>query len=166
MSTYILDANVFIQAKNISYPFDIFPVFWEWLDQEQVKGRVGSIRSICEELITGNDELADWAKARKDSGWFTNIDDVQTQQCYAQIAEWSVDPLQNFKPSAYQEFLQVGDSWLVAKALATKSVVVTHETYDQKCRSRIKIPNVCKAFGIEYINIIELFRKTGAKFGI
>ena len=31
MTTYLLDANVFIQAKNQYYGFDIVPAFWAWL---------------------------------------------------------------------------------------------------------------------------------------
>jgi Domain of unknown function (DUF4411) len=27
---YLLDANVFIQAKNLHYGFDFCPAFWEW----------------------------------------------------------------------------------------------------------------------------------------
>ena len=28
---YVLDANVFIQAKNLHYGLDFCPAFWEWL---------------------------------------------------------------------------------------------------------------------------------------
>jgi len=166
MSKYILDANVFIEAKNRAYPFDIFPVFWDWLDLEQAKGHIVSIHPIYDELTKGNDELAEWIKSRKDSGWFLKVDDEQTQQCYAKIAEWAVDPLQKFTQPAQEEFLSVGDSWLVAKALAMGSIIVTHERFDQNCKRRILIPNVCQALGIEYITTIDLFRKTGAKFNI
>lgn len=29
---YLLDANVFIEAKNRYYGFDLAPGFWDWLD--------------------------------------------------------------------------------------------------------------------------------------
>lgn len=29
---FLLDANVFIEAKNRYYGFDICPGFWRWLD--------------------------------------------------------------------------------------------------------------------------------------
>jgi hypothetical protein len=29
---FLLDSNVFIQAKNFYYGFDICPGFWKWLD--------------------------------------------------------------------------------------------------------------------------------------
>ena len=28
---YLLDANVFIAAKNLHYGFDFCPAFWDWL---------------------------------------------------------------------------------------------------------------------------------------
>ncbi len=28
---YLLDADVFIRAKNLHYGFDFCPAFWEWL---------------------------------------------------------------------------------------------------------------------------------------
>ena len=28
---YLLDANVFISAKNLHYGFDFCPAFWDWL---------------------------------------------------------------------------------------------------------------------------------------
>ena len=34
--TYLLDANIFIQAKNLYYNFDICPAFWDWLDRENI----------------------------------------------------------------------------------------------------------------------------------
>jgi hypothetical protein len=28
---YLLDSNVFIQAKNLHYGFDFCPAFWDWI---------------------------------------------------------------------------------------------------------------------------------------
>jgi uncharacterized protein DUF4411 len=30
---YLLDTDVFIQAKNLHYAFDVCPGFWSWLDR-------------------------------------------------------------------------------------------------------------------------------------
>jgi len=38
--TYLLDANVFIQAKNLHYGLDFCPAFWEWLLDNNAPGRV------------------------------------------------------------------------------------------------------------------------------
>ena len=61
---YLLDTNVFIEAKNSHYGFDFCPAFWDWLDAANTKGLVFSIEKVRDELIAGDDELAEWAKAR------------------------------------------------------------------------------------------------------
>ena len=38
--TYLLDANVFIQAKNLHYGLDFCPAFWEWLAEKNAAGTV------------------------------------------------------------------------------------------------------------------------------
>lgn len=55
---YLLDANVFIQAKNLHYGLDFCPGFWEWLDQAAASGRVASTREVFDELLAGDDELS------------------------------------------------------------------------------------------------------------
>lgn len=166
MSLYILDANVFIEAKRYTYPFDVFPGFWEWLDQEYEKKNLLSIKPIYDELTAGDDDLSQWTKERKDTDWFVKVDDEETQKNYSKIASWAVDPANNFKNTAYEDFLNVADSWIVAKAISENATVVTHEVYQENCKKRILIPNVCRAFGVPYINTIELIRKTGARFGL
>lgn len=59
---YLLDANVFIQAKNLHYGLDFCPAFWEWLVQENGNGKVLSVGQVGDELLAGDDELAEWAK--------------------------------------------------------------------------------------------------------
>ena len=40
---YLLDSDVFIQAKNLHYGFDFCPAFWEWLVQKHASGVIFSI---------------------------------------------------------------------------------------------------------------------------
>lgn len=64
---YVLDANVFIAAKNLHYGFDFCPAFWDWLVQQNNAGRVFSIEKVGDELQAVDDELSTWAAARGDS---------------------------------------------------------------------------------------------------
>lgn len=64
MTTYLLDANVFIQAKNLHYGFDFCPAFWDWLDEQNNAARVFSIERVKDEILAGDDELAAWARQR------------------------------------------------------------------------------------------------------
>ena len=59
---YLLDANVFISAKDLHYGFDFCPAFWDWLIKENLAGKVYSIERVGDELVAGDDELADWAR--------------------------------------------------------------------------------------------------------
>lgn len=53
MTTYLVDENVFIQAKNLHYGFDFCPAFWDWLMEENRAGTVASIEKVADELYTG-----------------------------------------------------------------------------------------------------------------
>lgn len=61
---YLLDANVFIQAKNLHYGLDFCPAFWEWLVTKNDAQQVFSIEKVGDEIDAGDDELSEWAKAR------------------------------------------------------------------------------------------------------
>ena len=55
--SYLLDANVFIQAKNLHYGLDFCPAFWQWLIDGHADGRVFSIDKVADEIAAGADEL-------------------------------------------------------------------------------------------------------------
>ena len=50
MTRFLLDTNIFIQAKNLHYGFDFCPAFWEWLISQNATGRVASIDKVGDEL--------------------------------------------------------------------------------------------------------------------
>ena len=62
--SYLLDANVFIQAKNLHYGFDFCPAFWDWLIQNNDAKKVFSVEKVGDEVLAIADELADWANDR------------------------------------------------------------------------------------------------------
>ncbi len=70
MTTYLLDSNVFIQAKNLHYGFDFCPAFWDWMIRLNADGRVASIEKVGDELQAGDDLLAEWAGERGE-GFFS-----------------------------------------------------------------------------------------------
>ena len=43
---YLLDSNVFIQAKNLHYGLDFCPAFWDWLIEQNNEKKVFSIESF------------------------------------------------------------------------------------------------------------------------
>ena len=159
MTTYLLDSNVFIQAKNDHYGFDFVPGFWEWLIKENQAGSVASIEKVRDELRAGKDDLSEWAKQR-DDGFFLTPDSAVVQ-ALSQVSNWSGN--QVYKAAAVATFLKVADYWLVAHALAYNCVVVTHETSDNTLM-KIKIPNACVGLGLRCINPYQMLRQERARF--
>jgi predicted nucleic acid-binding protein len=156
---YLLDANVFIQAKNLHYGFDICPAFWEWLDREHAAKSVFSVEKVGDELVAGADELADWAQARKTS--FFVQPDAPVLGALATVAAWVTN--NGYDPAAVNTFLQVADYYLVAHALAHGLTVVTHEKPADSVR-KIKIPNVCIGVGVKAMTPFEMLRVERARF--
>jgi hypothetical protein len=58
--SYLLDANVFIQAKNLHYGLDFCPAFWDWLIEKNKLNEVFSIEKIGDKIDAGQDELSVW----------------------------------------------------------------------------------------------------------
>lgn len=110
---YLLDANIFIQAKNLHYGMDFCPAFWEWLIQAHQAKKVHSIEKVGDELLAGSDALATWAANR--GARFFLPPDAQTIASLTQVAEWT--RRQNYRPGAVSAFLQDADYYLTAFAL-------------------------------------------------
>ena len=159
MTRYVLDTNIFIQAKNLHYGFDFCPAFWDWLIEQNVGGRVASIDKVGDELQAGGDELSDWAKARG-SAFFLPPDDPVIP-ALTRVSAWTT--AQTYEPAAIATFLQVADYWLVAHALAHGLTLVTHEVPAESVR-KIKIPNACIGLGIPCISPYEMLRRERARF--
>ncbi len=143
---YLLDSNVFIQAKNLYYGLDYCPAFWDWLVAENASGRVFSIEKVGDELEAGSDELATWAGARGD-GFFLRPTNTDIAALGA-VGTW-VTTGQRYEAAAVGTFFQVADYYLIGYALARQHVVVTHEIPSTSAR-KIKIPNVCVGLGIKF----------------
>ncbi|HZQ86071.1 MAG TPA: DUF4411 family protein [Acidimicrobiales bacterium] len=157
---YLLDANIFIQAKKLHYGFDFCPAFWEWLDARNADGTVFSIEKVRDELVAGNDDLSTWAAARGAS-FFVPPDNTTTPSLAA-VSSWAGSG--NYEPAAVSTFLQSGaDYYLVAQALALSHVVVTHEIPSTSTR-RIKIPDACLGVGVKVMSPYEMLRSERARF--
>jgi hypothetical protein len=157
--SYLLDANVFIQAKNLHYGFDFCPAFWDWLLEANRQKRVFSIEKVGDEIEAGSDELASWAAALGEE--FFVKPDPALVQALASVSTWVMN--QGFEAAAINTFLQVADYYLVAHALAHKHTVVTHEVASSSTR-KIKIPTVSIGLGLKCMTPFEMLRHERARF--
>ena len=157
--SYLLDANVFIQAKNLHYGLDFCPAFWDWLIDKGNTGLVFSIDKIAGEIDAGTDELTDWVK-QSGGHLFRNTDATIATQ-FGVVSAWITS--QQYEPSAVSIFLQTADYYLVAHALAGKHTIITHEVVANSIK-RIKIPNVCVGLGVRFMTPYEMLRREKARF--
>jgi hypothetical protein len=160
---YVLDANVFIQAHQAHYGFDICPGFWRALIHQHAARRVFSIDKVKDELLAGNDELSNWARARAPATFFKGTTDQAVINAFTAMVNWVQGEAQ-FTADAKAEFARVADGWIVAYAQVNGHVVVTHEEYSPLVRRRVPIPNVCRQFGVEYRNTVEILRDLKVRF--
>jgi hypothetical protein len=156
---YLLDANVFMAAKNLHYGMDFCPAFWDWLIHENKAGKVFSIEKVGDEIEAGKDELSEWAEGRGE-GFFLPPDEA-TLRSFAAVTAWVQG--QTYEASAISTFLQKADYYLVAQAHAGENTVVTHEVPAASPR-KIKIPDVCIGMRIKCMSPYEMLRRERARF--
>jgi len=157
--SYLLDANVFIQAKNLHYGLDFCPAFWDWLILKNLESEVFSIEKVGDEIEAGADELATWAAGRGES--FFLKPEASILSALSKVSNWASS--QNYEPAAVNIFLLGADYYLVASALAYGYTVVTHEVASTSTK-KIKIPDACISLNVKCITPFDMLRQVHARF--
>ena len=154
---YLLDSNVFIEAKDRYYGFTFHPGFWKWLDHAHAKGSILSIKQVRDELMGREDRLSLWCKPRKSI--FVDTSDAKTYESLQLLATWVN---QNYQPSAQAKFFADADFVLVGFAHAHNHTIVTIEkaAYGQD----VKIPNACKEMDVPVITPFAMLAAEKVKF--
>ena len=67
-------------------------------------------------------------------------------------------------PAAKAAFAARADGWLIAYAKAHSLVIATDEAPNPAIKRRVPIPDVCNAFGVNYIGTFDMLRALGASF--
>lgn len=160
---FILDSDTFIRAKRTHYPFDFAMPFWNALLRYGKEGIICSIDKVYNEITYGNDELSEWIISFKESIILTETNEILSN--YSKLINW-VAQNEQYNQNAKDEFYdsERADAWLLATALTYNKTIVTHEVFNQSITKRVPIPNVCKAFNIQYIDIYQMLRDLNFTF--
>ncbi|MGA8654678.1 MAG: DUF4411 family protein [Chthoniobacterales bacterium] len=160
---YVIDSNVLIAAHRGYYGFLICPGFWECLLRQHQAGRVLSIDRVRAEIVEG-DELSEWVDDSVPSSFFASTQNPTVAQTFAAIVQW-VQGESQFNRPAKAEFARVADGWLAAYTQTrTDHVLVTLEVHNADAKSRVPLPNICRQFGVPYIDTFTMLRDLGASF--
>jgi hypothetical protein len=159
---FVLDTNVFIEAHRRYYAFDICPGYWAALIAHHGGNRLCSIDRVRNELLALADALSQWAQQLPGS-FFEGTSDPSVTAWFGRIVAW-VQAQPQFFPAAKAAFAAGADGWLIAYAKAQGLVIATNEVPNPAIKRRVPIPDVCNAFGVNYIQTFDMLRALGASF--
>lgn len=154
----LMDADVFISAKNRYYAFDICPGFWDSLVYHLGVGNVRSIDKVRNELLAGRptEDLYQWVK-NLPTQCFLDTTQVDVVNVYADIMRWVQQNPQYFD-RAKAKFATEADGWLVAYGVAHGGTVVTNEQPRPESRNRVPLPDICSQFGVAHKDTFEMLK--------
>jgi hypothetical protein len=163
--TYVLDSNIFIEAKQRYYAFDVCPGFWDALVWQHGQGRIVSVDRVKNELEGFADDLSTWITTTMPGACFFDTDMDVVTEAYAEAIAWVMGQAQ-FSEAAKAEFADAenADAWVIAFAKAMDATVVTHEKANPDIRRKVPIPNVCDALGVPYVDTFEMLRALQTRF--
>lgn len=155
---YLLDSNIFIQAKNREYGFEFCPAFWDFIIIENQNNNIFSIDKVKDELDQGGDELSIWAKEHKNIFLPSNIEILP----FFDTINNSLIKLK-YTQGARNDFMQVADYYLIAHALHKQCAIITHEV-PKNTLKKVQIPNICLDLNIKFMNIYDLLKTEKPQF--
>jgi hypothetical protein len=160
---YVIDTSSLIELKK--FPEDVFPSLWKNIETLIASGFIISHREVLKELSYQDDSLKRWAQKQKK--FFKELDAYQIKIVKEILRKYpSLAKSEGESPSA--------DPFVIALAIELerdpqktldpsfkKRVVVSEERLRG---TRVRIPFVCREYGIECITMIEMCRSEGWKF--
>jgi hypothetical protein len=162
---YMLDADVFITAKNRYYAFRICPGFWASVIHHHRAGRLFSIDRVRNELLVGRktEDLVLWVTNDLPDTFFLGVDDDAVTTMYTEVMMFVQRSPQYFD-YAKAKFATGADGWLVAYAKVHGAIVVTNEERRPEARREIKLPDVCDNFDVPYTDTFRMLENLAVRF--
>ena len=152
---YLLDANTLIRANADYYPIERIPRFWDWLIECGNAGRVKIPNEIADEVTAGRDDVADWLKGEDAKAALRLGERVDVASLRHVVANGYAHDLDA------TEMQKIGkDPFLVAYAFsnAGRTVVTKELPKPSKQRANRKVPDVCDACGVTWMNDFAFYR--------
>ncbi len=151
---YCIDTSALLDGWVRYYPRDVFPTLWDKLEKMIAGGRLVAPDEVLKELSKNDDDLHKWARLQ--GGLFYPLED-DIQIATAEILATFPKLVNNERNRS------IADPFVIAVAKARKLFVVTGEKRKGN-PSRPKIPDVCDAYGIKCLTLLELMKNEGWKF--
>ena len=155
---YWLDSHVLMEAHRRYYSFDIAPGFWSAIEAHTKAGALRSPRNVLREIEESKDELTTWARGEGRDLFVEAAKDEQ--QAVGDISQYVLD---NYPTAEAHAFLAKADPWVIGHALIDKGIVITQETKVTSISKKVKIPNVCDHFKVDWFDTFALLKRLKVK---
>jgi hypothetical protein len=154
---YCIDTSFLLDAWRRKYPPDHFPPFWQYIDSIVSRGEMKSPEEVLEDLKKKDDDVYRWAKDREEL-LFVPIDNNSQQEVRSILERFENLIKQRTGRSS-------SDPWVIALAKLNAATVITTEGASTSPNPlKPKIPDVCTALGIKYIDTLQFIRQEGIIF--
>lgn len=146
---YCIDTSALIDLWRRHYAPDVFKSVWEKIEHLIYNQELISPIEVLKELSKRDDELLNWIKKKDIRKMFKVLDNEQT--------EWVYEIMRRFPPLVDTlASTPIADPFVVALALSKGYSVITSETTK---KGKVKIPDVCRAYNIKCLKLLEFFRE-------
>lgn len=152
---YVIDTcSILAASEGETYEKEYFPVHWKNFDLKVDDGTIVSTSLVYMELKEQNDKFYEWAKNKKHI-FNPPLEKVQEELINLQSSFEKWVEYNNKKKFTW------ADPELIAYSKAYDLTLVTQEKQPNipKKEGLYKIPTICSNFGVECIDILELFKR-------
>lgn len=155
MRIYCLDSNALIEPWNKYYTVERCPEYWDIIDQLAQQGTVFCALEVKHEIEKSDDGLKKWIH---DKPYLFREETPEVNANIRLVLAKFPELIDSSKNRS------MADPWVIAHAMSDKAIVVTKELPNGSASKKIKIPDVCNAFGVEWMNDFDFVDEIGIKF--
>jgi hypothetical protein len=148
---YSVDTSAILNAWRQHYPPDLFQPLWQKVGDLVEGGKLIATEEVFVELGKKDDEVYSWARQHR--YMFVPLDE-EIQRAVSAILRSHPRLLDN------RNNRSGADPFVIALARIAGCTVVTYET-PSNSSSRPRIPDVCSAMNIRWINVLQMLREQG-----
>lgn len=153
---YCIDTSALIDLWRKLYPPDVFSSLWGEIGGLVHKKELISPKEVLRELSVKDDELLAWVKTHDIRKKMFKTIDREQQNSVSNI-------LSRFPGLIDPNAIAVADPFVIALAMSKGWSVITSE-HRANLGADPKIPDVCRAYNIKCIGLLEFFREKNWKF--
>lgn len=151
---YSFDTSSLLNGRRDLLPPAVFPSLWRNIEEMISSGQIAAVDVVRDELARREDEVTAWAKAQ--SGLFVPLDEAVQRATRAVLTDHP-------KLMGKGGGRNAADPFVIGLAQARDGTVVSEETPSGNL-NRPRIPDVCDAVGVPWLNLIGFVRAQGWSF--